>query len=129
MKDADRTRSEFELWVEDGIKVLASIDVSKNVQFLYREIGIEIENKKKIEVLTRAMITCYQPAYRELMGIVVDNLDIIYKNNPSTHPTKAIPMAINNIKLLEYFMEDDLLLACFYILSKNDQLKYHNPDN
>ena len=130
MKDADRTRSEFELWVEEGIKLFASIDVMRNIYQLYDEFHIKIEKKKRVEVLTRAMQHCYQPAYYELMNIVIDSLEVIYKNNPIIHPTEAIPKAIHSKKLSEYFTESELLLACFVILSKNDQLtKYHSPDN
>lgn len=123
MENVDRTRSDFELWCEDGALFLAQAKAKDGVEktlardFNFDDIGMAIPDDAKAMIIASAVKIVATTTSRDILNIVVNNLELIYAIAPEKDPKTAITIAFTTGFLTRYFDEVDLKLAVFKSLN------------
>jgi len=110
---ADRTKAEFELWVENGVKLLSKIEIREKTEIIIHEdLSDEIISPaKRKEITSEVTNNITNLYYRRIQNIITNNLELIYAVVPDIAPENAIKVAFTTGLINNRFSEIDLQLA------------------
>ena len=114
----DRTRAEFELWIEEGVVYLSKIRLKERTNIYFEECQQlnDTSSDKKEAILSKVKKDISHLYFKNISSIIINNLEIIYAANPGIIPEDAIKIAFTNGVIKDCYSEADLqlaLLACF----------------
>ena len=106
---ADRTKAEFELWVENGVKLLSKIEIREKTKIIIHEdLSNEAIPSAKIKEITSEFTDLY---CKRIQNIITNNLELVYAVVPDIAPENAIKIAFTTGLINNRFSEIDLQLA------------------
>lgn len=110
---ADRTKAEFELWIEEGARYLSNVEVKENMNIYFRKSQQldDMPSDKQEKILSKVKMDIAHTCFEDISIVIVNNLEVIYATNPNIQPEDAIKIAFMAGMLKDHYSEADLHLA------------------